>query len=390
MTQRKEGGFSLTEIIIALMVFTVIAGSVVLLLLKSQRIFRTEQDVTEMDQNARLAIDFLTRDIQQSRENAAELGPTFKPIYSHNGPDGKTDEITIISSEADTQIPAAALPLLPTSWRPFSALDRYVELTPNSAGQIDPKEVVAKIRPDEYMIISSVLEGGSVQFDIIKARSARLNRDGSIGLSFDPLEPKGVQPEIPFGSIYETPYAIRPVSIKRYFVDRSEDDHPALAYSINESPPVHIARDVVAFQVRYLEVKNGELDGQWVKEQTPSSQYRTEAVEVTFSTKTKSAADEHSERLVTLASVIKPRYPSAGLGRFGSAGTGTRPPDVPTGGGPTGTGVPPGLGTSGGGAAGAYGGADGSGIGLGGAGYRNETRRVGPSGPRLGRRLNPR
>jgi prepilin-type N-terminal cleavage/methylation domain-containing protein len=384
----KEGGFSLTELIIALMVFTVIAGSVVLLLVRSERIFRAEQDVAEMDQNARLAIDFLTRDIQQSRENAAELGPTFKPIYSHNGPDGKTDQITIISSEADTHIPAAALPLLPTSLQPFSALDRYVELMPNSAGQLDPKEVITKIRSDEYMIISSVLEGGSVQFDIIKARSARLNRDGSIGLSFDPLEPKGVQPEIPFGSIYELPYAIRPVSIKRYFVDRSEGDHPALAYSINDGPPIHIARDVVAFQVRYLEVKDGELHGQWVKEQTPSSQYRTEAVEVTFSTRTKSAADEQSERLVTLASVIKPRYPSAGLGRLGSGGAGTRPPDIPTGGGPTATGVPPGLGSPGG--ASGSGSADGSGMGLGGTGYRNETRRVGPSGPRLGRRLNPR
>ena len=49
------------------MVFSIILGTVVTLLVKSQTIFRAEQGVSEMDQNARLLMDFLTRDIQQSR-----------------------------------------------------------------------------------------------------------------------------------------------------------------------------------------------------------------------------------------------------------------------------------------------------------------------------------
>ncbi len=110
-----ERGFTLTELLIAMMVFTVIMGSVITLLVKSQKIFSTEQGVSEMDQNARLLMDFLTRDIQQSKENGLGLGSKFRLIYSYNGPEGKTDAVTIISSDTETKVPSAGLPLIPAS-----------------------------------------------------------------------------------------------------------------------------------------------------------------------------------------------------------------------------------------------------------------------------------
>src|SRR5260370_29422087 len=112
LASRDERGFTLTELMIAMGVFTVIIGSVVMLLGKSQTIFRAEQGVSEMDQNARLLMDFLTRDVQQSKENALGLGSRFRSIYSYNGPEGKTDEVTIVSSDTDTKLPAAALPFI--------------------------------------------------------------------------------------------------------------------------------------------------------------------------------------------------------------------------------------------------------------------------------------
>src|SRR5882724_5665221 len=99
-----QRGFTMAELMIAVAVFTLIIGSVVTLLGKSQTIFRTEQGVSEMDQNARLLMDFLTRDIQQSKENALGLGSRFRSIYSYNGPEGKTDEVTIVSSETETKL----------------------------------------------------------------------------------------------------------------------------------------------------------------------------------------------------------------------------------------------------------------------------------------------
>src|SRR5712671_5858431 len=83
-TAYRESGFTLAEMLIAMAVFTLIIGSVVALLAKSQTIFRTEQGVSEMDQNARLLMDFMTRDIQESKENSLGLGQRFRSIYSYD------------------------------------------------------------------------------------------------------------------------------------------------------------------------------------------------------------------------------------------------------------------------------------------------------------------
>ena len=397
----KELGFTLTELMIAMMVFTVIIGSVVALLGKSQSIFRAEQGVSEMDQNARLLMDFLTRDIQQAKENSLGLGPRFRSIYSFDGPEGKTDEVTIVSSDTESKLPSAALPFIPSSARSFSVGDHYVEIVPNSAARVDASAVINALTHNEELVVSTVLQDGSVQFDFIKVTAAKLTPEGAIGLSFDTVEHRGVQPEVAFGSVYENgAFTMRPVTIKRYFVDRKTDkEHPVFALSINDGPAISIARNVVAFQLRYLEVKDGELDGSWVKQQNISRQYKTSALEVTMTARTELKNDEKAERLVTLASVIRPRLVPGG--GFGSApGGGTSSPGFPGDGGFGGGGGGNGGGYGGGGAGGGgfgEGGSGGSGgsYGDGGSGssggdpYKYETRRIGKK-PRLGERLNPR
>jgi prepilin-type N-terminal cleavage/methylation domain-containing protein len=413
-SQGDERGFSLTELMIAMMVFTLIAGSVVMLLTKSQTIFRAEQGVSEMDQNARLLMDFLTRDIQQSKENGLGLGPKFRSIYSSNGHDGKTDEITIISSETDTRLPTGSLPLIAGSERDFSTSERFVELLPNGASRLETQEVINKIAGNEEFIVTATRADGSVQFDFIRAKSARLTSEGTIGLSFDTVNHPGVQPEVPFGEVYEGgSFTLRPCTIKRYFVDRKTDtDHPAFALSVNDGPAITIARNVVAFQLRYLETKEGEVEGQWVKQQNISRQFKTQAVEVTMTARTEIEGDKKAERLVTLASVIRPRLVSGGgSGSSPGGGGGTSSPGFPGEGeggggygdgpggdrGRSGPGGSGGSGRSGGTGYDSDGNPTGSGINggtddgqtLGAGGYRHVTRRIGKK-PRLGERLNPR
>ena len=272
-----ERGFTLTELLIAMMVFTVIMGSVITLLVKSQKIFRTEQGVSEMDQNARLLMDFLTRDIQQSKENGLGLGSKFRSIYSYNGPEGKTDAVTIISSDTETKVPSAGLPLIPASTLEFSANDGYVDMLPNGAGNVTARDIVNAIQPGEEFIISATLQDGTVQYDFVKVHNARLTHKGAVGLSIEPVNHNGVQPEVPHGRIYQGgTYTMRPVMVKRYFVDRKTDDeHPNLSLSINEGPPTVIARNIVAFQLRYLEVQDGQVEGAWVKQQNISNRYKS-------------------------------------------------------------------------------------------------------------------
>ncbi len=406
--RRDQRGFTLAELLIAMAVFTLIIGSVVTLLGKSQTIFRTEQGVSEMDQNARLLMDFLTRDIQQSKENALGLGSRFRSIYSYNGPEGKTDEVTIISSDTESKLPSAALPLIAASTSPFSTGDRYVEILPNGASRIESMAVVDGLLPDEEFVVSASQADGSIQFDFIKIKSAKVTADGTVGLSFEPVDHRGVEPEVAFGTVYEGgSFTMRPCAIKRYFVDRKTDhDHPTFGLSVNDAPPITIARNVVAFQVRYLEVRDGEAGGQWVKEQNISRQYKTTALEVTMTARTEIKSDKQAERLVTLASVIRPRFISGGA--FGSSpggGGGTSSPGLPGdpsgSGGGSGAGGGDGSGISPGG--GGYAGGSGSGGragfdsdgnpydsgALGAGGYNHETRRIGKQ-PKLGERLNPR
>lgn len=399
-SQSTEHGFTLAEMLIAMAVFTLIIGSVVALLGKSQTIFRTEQGVSEMDQNARLLMDFMTRDIQESKENSLGLGSRFRSIYSYDGPEGKTDEVTIVSSDTDSRLPAAALPLMAASTRNFSVGDRYVDVIPNGASRVDALSVINSLTPDEEFIVSGSLQDGSVQFDFIKVKSAKLTTEGAIGITFEPVEPKGVQPEVPFGSTYEGgSFTMRPSTIKRYFVDRKTDrEHPTFALAVNDGTPITIARNVVAFQLRYLEVKDGEVEGQWVKQQNIARQYKTIALEVTMTARTEIKNDKQAERLVTLASVIRPRQISGGS--FGSApgDGGTSSPGVPGDGGNPGggSGGGDGSGTNSGGYPGSYGGnGDGAGSGNDGSGsggfgsgdYNRVTKRIGKL-PRLGERLN--
>ncbi len=150
-------------------------------------------------------------------------------------------------------------------------------------------------------------------------------------------------------------------------------------------------------------MQDGEVEGQWVKQQSISRKYKTSALEVTMTARTEIKDDKQAERLVTLASVIRPRFISGGA--FGSSGggggDGTSSPGLPgdggsggggggggDGSGGPGGGYPGGSRSDGQGGFGSGGNGDGS-AGFGGGGYNHETRRIGKQ-PRLGERLNPR
>jgi type II secretory pathway pseudopilin PulG len=401
--ESRARGFSLVELMVAMISFMIIGGAVVLLLGKSQTIFRAEQGVSEMDQNARLMMDFLTRDIQQSKENGLGLGQRFRTIYSKDAADGKTDEVTIITADTQSKIPSGTLPLVAGSPRPFSVYEHYVELLPGGATRLRVADIASAITANEEFVITATRADGSLQFDFIKARGAKVTQDGLLGLSFDTVEHPGVTPEVPFGVEYENGrFTLRPVTIKRYFVDRQNKEHPTFTLSVNDGKPITIARNVVGFQLRYLEVRDGETDGSWVKQQSISRQFKTQAIEVTMTARTEIKNDDKAERLVTLASVVRPRLtPGGNFGSSpgsgnpsspGSPGDGSSGPGGGYGGGdPGGNG---GSGTSGGQPRGydANGNpVDGNGgrDGVGSDGIQRRTRYLGRK-PKLHERLNPR
>jgi type II secretory pathway pseudopilin PulG len=63
---KRENGYSLVELLVATILFTIIAGSVFSLLLSAQLRYRGESNVTTAFQQANVAIDQITRDVHSA------------------------------------------------------------------------------------------------------------------------------------------------------------------------------------------------------------------------------------------------------------------------------------------------------------------------------------
>ncbi len=65
-TRKQANGYSLVELLLATVLFTIIAGTVFSLLLSAQLRYRGESDVTAAFQQANVAIDQITRDVHSA------------------------------------------------------------------------------------------------------------------------------------------------------------------------------------------------------------------------------------------------------------------------------------------------------------------------------------
>ncbi len=63
---RKESGFTLVELMIAMVAGALVLGAVMTSFLSQHRNYLAQDDVVEMQQNGRVAMDMLTRDIRMA------------------------------------------------------------------------------------------------------------------------------------------------------------------------------------------------------------------------------------------------------------------------------------------------------------------------------------
>ena len=132
-----QAGFSLIELLIALVATMVIAGAIFGLLTAGNTAFRREPELADRQQNIRIAMSVISEDINRAGISLPQFQQVFMQGLDGAGPMGpngeNTDEIQMITSSDCPVLPvckspginvvhhAAALALLPASERGSSS-----------------------------------------------------------------------------------------------------------------------------------------------------------------------------------------------------------------------------------------------------------------------------
>jgi type II secretory pathway pseudopilin PulG len=101
VVDRRDHGFSLIEIVIALLITMVVTTSLFLLLQKGQETFRREPEISDMNGNARAGLDQLSRDLAIAGFNA----PATLAVMWSDGGAASPDGVTVVY--ADTEVPVS-------------------------------------------------------------------------------------------------------------------------------------------------------------------------------------------------------------------------------------------------------------------------------------------
>jgi prepilin-type N-terminal cleavage/methylation domain-containing protein len=93
----SDGGFSLIEVLISIVITLIVMGAVFGLLTRGQKSFQREPEVADLQQSARTALDVVTRDILQA---GAGLPPEFPAFSRINGAgdSAPTDVLEVIGT----------------------------------------------------------------------------------------------------------------------------------------------------------------------------------------------------------------------------------------------------------------------------------------------------
>jgi prepilin-type N-terminal cleavage/methylation domain-containing protein len=82
--RRGDRGFSLVELMIAMTVTLIVSGAIYGLLTSGSNAFRREPELADRQQNIRVAMDLISRDVY----NAGAALPTFSQVFSRSDPAG--------------------------------------------------------------------------------------------------------------------------------------------------------------------------------------------------------------------------------------------------------------------------------------------------------------
>jgi prepilin-type N-terminal cleavage/methylation domain-containing protein len=234
---RPEAGFSLPELLVAMVITVSLMAVVFTLMRQNQGIFETETGVTSMNENVRAAVDLLTREIQAA---GTGLRGMSAPILGVDGENGHGDRIAILLGD----------PNAPVAQVRTAGASQAVLILPG-AGGLDYRDDRGKPRRlyepgDRYVLYNDA------HFVVVRVGTASLTATGDVAVTFAP-DKSNLRPK--FGDYRFNPVAdangalfARLDEIVTYRYDR---DGQTLERRENHGPWAAVARGIIGFQVRY-------------------------------------------------------------------------------------------------------------------------------------------
>jgi len=242
----RDAGFSLPELMVAMLITLVLMVVVFTLMRQNQSIFATETGVTAMNENVRAAVDLLTREIQAS---GTGLRGMTAPILGVAGEDGSGDRIALLLG--DPAAPVAhvrSAPLANGSTQVLVSTPAGVTRSGASLTYIDDR---GKQRPlydsgDRYIVYNEN------HFTIGRITSAAVNGDGDVLISYeiDKSNPRSAFGDFSYKPASDASGALfaRLDSIVFY---RFDQEKQVIERRENHEPWAAVAGGILGFPVRY-------------------------------------------------------------------------------------------------------------------------------------------
>lgn len=99
MKTNGENGFTILELTVAALLTVGLVGTVSALMNKNQQVFVTESSVTDLNENVRTAVDYMTRDIQSAGMGLPRPNSSFAGLFYNDGASGAPDQVLMVNGD---------------------------------------------------------------------------------------------------------------------------------------------------------------------------------------------------------------------------------------------------------------------------------------------------
>lgn len=238
--QGKSSGFMLTEIMISLVIFVTVSVFAFQIFKTDNKVFVEQEEVVDMQQNARVGLDQLVRDLRVAGAGVpfggveSDIG-YLVPVSPGDGGDNMPDTLILLSSFTNVQTELSdPMPNESADIKVEDASEFVVGAIAIISGQ-----TVECGKSAEVFQITHISDDG--QNIIQHHQSPPWNEDQKLNCTYIP------------------PSSVTLVTFRKYYIDGSDISHPKLMLEENEGDPQVVADNIENLQLVY-DLITGEKD----------------------------------------------------------------------------------------------------------------------------------